>query len=106
MFTMQVTFGNRLKLAEQDWKKATGGKPTDLLNEVASWFECSRGTIRKAFGYVETPTKPADREMAAVLVMALGANPDDFGLSGDDVSPALRKRLPGWVTAVERQFAA
>lgn len=110
LFQVAVTWGKRLDLAVEDWEdEKKTRKRTALFEAVATVNgDKSPQSISKLLKLTEPPDRRVDQQRAVTLLVALGENANDYGLSesvlGRDINAAsirraLRLHNATWRTA-------
>lgn len=85
MQLVELRLGDQLLVAEKEWKRTTGEKPTEVRQRVADFCNCGLSTIRNLTDLREKPDGLDTLYRTCVYVLALGAQLEDFGLSEADL---------------------
>lgn len=87
VFTVEVTWGERIGLAVERWERNRPGRNrTALFSAVAELTNVTRNSVSKYLSQLEPPRRLAEQQRVVILLLALGETPSDYGLS-EDVLP-------------------
>lgn len=115
MQLVELRLGDQIVVAEKEWKRKTGEKPTEVRTRVADFCDCALSTIRNLTDLSEKPDGLDTLYRTCVYVLALGANLKDFGLSERDlprgrtvknIVSALESHRSTWKIAIDNSVAA
>ena len=95
----KLDWGQAIADAIRDACEETGLHATALYKAVGTITDdSSKNTIASLRDYEEVPPAGSkDAERAVVLLIGIGASPEQFDLSLDDLSPIRRKAGPDWI---------
>ena len=88
VFTIEADWGETLDFAVRRYRKRTGEHASVLFTRVGRVTGDSRNTIAKLVNFADEPENWKDRARAVALVLAIGEEPQRFGLSVDDLPRA------------------
>lgn len=92
IYLVEVTWGERIGLAVERWEKAKPGRNrTALFEAVGELTNVTRNSVSKYLSKKEPPRRNAEQARAVLLLLAVGEDPADYGLSED--------ALPRYLTA-------
>ena len=91
MLTMSLDLGEAIKIALDRHQRRTGRKQTDVFDAVARVDNSSRNTIRALTELDTEPIGRKARQRAYLLAIALDVDPEEWGVSRDDLTPAVRE---------------
>lgn len=87
------TFGERLHRAYRRGRAIYGYRYDTLAETLSSVCPISGQTILRYEEYDEAPTRPRWRANLVYVILAYGYEPDQFGLSMDDLPASVDRRL-------------
>lgn len=102
VFTIEVAWGERLDVEISRWESRTGMKRSRLFSDVGSVMDDSRNTIAKLTRFDSIPSKNIDVQRAYLLLMAIGCNPNDFGIDVDELPPRLLREVTDLLAHLSR----
>lgn len=86
------TWGNRLNRAYREYRATTGRHYRDVAALVSRFAPITHVTIQRLEKLPEAPTESGRRFVAFLTVLFYGFDPEDFGLSADDVPPGIDRK--------------